>query len=169
MFRLKLKYFGHLLWTVNSLEKTLILGKIEGTTGWDGWMASPTQQTWVWASSGRHWRTRLLQSMESQRIRHDWGADQQVSNIGFLIWISIYKTMENAGEMKDQKGDFECLSRSYHSVSLARYPAVEVKLEIRFCEEVFGKLWCLHAFCINGSTTTALGVGLEWLADGKLI
>ena len=25
--------------------------------GWDGWMASPTQWTWVWASSGRWWRT----------------------------------------------------------------------------------------------------------------
>ena len=25
--------------------------------GWDGWMASPTQWTWVWASSGRRWRT----------------------------------------------------------------------------------------------------------------
>ena len=25
--------------------------------GWDGWMVSPTQWTWVWASSGRWWRT----------------------------------------------------------------------------------------------------------------
>ena len=25
--------------------------------GWDGWMASPTQWTWVWANSGRQWRT----------------------------------------------------------------------------------------------------------------
>ena len=39
-------------------EKTLILGKIEGRRRgwhrvWDGWMASPTQWTWVWANSGR--------------------------------------------------------------------------------------------------------------------
>ena len=42
--------------------------------GWDGWMASPTQWTWVWASSGRRWRTGkpgVLQSTESQRVRHD--------------------------------------------------------------------------------------------------
>ena len=71
--------------------------------------------------------------------------------------------------MKDQKGDYKCPSRSYHSVNLARYPAVEVKLGIRFCEEVFGKLWCLHTFFIGGSTTKALRVGLEWLADGQLI
>ena len=46
-------YFGHLMWTSDSLEKTLILGKTEGgrRRGWDGWMASPKWWTWVWASS----------------------------------------------------------------------------------------------------------------------
>ena len=48
--------------------------------GWDGWTASPTQWTWVWASSGRWWRTGrpgVLQSMGSQRVGHDWAAEQQ--------------------------------------------------------------------------------------------
>ena len=43
--------------------------------GWDGWMASPTRWTWVWASSGNWWWTgkpSALQSMGSQRVRHDW-------------------------------------------------------------------------------------------------
>ena len=43
--------------------------------GWDGWMASPTQWTWVWVNSGRWWwtgRPGVLQSMGSQRARHDW-------------------------------------------------------------------------------------------------
>ena len=74
MLKLKLQCFGHLMWTANSLEKTLMLKKIEGrrereNRGWDGWMASPTQWTWVWASSGRRWRTgkpRVLLSMGSQ-------------------------------------------------------------------------------------------------------
>ena len=30
MLKLKLQYFGHLMWTANSCEKTLMLGKIEG-------------------------------------------------------------------------------------------------------------------------------------------
>ena len=52
MLKLKLQYFGHLMWRTNSLEKTLMLGKIEGRRrrvwhGWDSWMASPTQWTWV--------------------------------------------------------------------------------------------------------------------------
>ena len=45
--------------------------------GWDGWMASLTQWTLVWASSGSWgWTGKpgLLQSMGSQRFRHDWVA-----------------------------------------------------------------------------------------------
>ena len=48
--------------------------------GWDGWMASPTQWTWVWASSGRWWRTGkpgVPRSMGSQRVWHEWSAEQQ--------------------------------------------------------------------------------------------
>ena len=43
------------------------------TEGWDGWMASPTQWTWFWASSGSwRWTGRpgMLQSMGLQRVRH---------------------------------------------------------------------------------------------------
>ena len=43
--------------------------------GWDGWMASPTQWTWVWASSGSCWWTGKLgklQFMVLQRVGHDW-------------------------------------------------------------------------------------------------
>ena len=42
---------------------------------WDGRMASPTWWTWVWASSGSWWWTGkpgVLQSLGSQRVRHDW-------------------------------------------------------------------------------------------------
>ena len=46
--------FGHLMRRADSLEKTLMLGKMgareESDRGWDGWLASPTQWTWVWAT-----------------------------------------------------------------------------------------------------------------------
>ena len=47
----------------------------KGGRGWDGWMASPTQWTWVWVNSGSCWwtgRPVVPQSMGSQRVRHDW-------------------------------------------------------------------------------------------------
>ena len=83
--KLKLQYFGHLMRRVDSLEKTLMLEKIEGGTkgddrGWDGWMASPTQWTWVWVNSGSWWwtgRPGVLRSMGSQRVGHDWATEQQ--------------------------------------------------------------------------------------------
>ena len=49
--------------------------------GQDGRMASRTQQTWVWASSRRWWKTGMpgvLQSMVSQRVGHDWATEQQL-------------------------------------------------------------------------------------------
>ena len=42
--------------------------------GWDGWMASPTQWTWIWVDSSRWWwtgRPGVLQFMGLQRVRHD--------------------------------------------------------------------------------------------------
>ena len=52
-------------------------------------MASPTQWTWVWANSGRQWRTgkpSVLQSMGSQRVGHDWATKLNWSNTVQCIW-----------------------------------------------------------------------------------
>ena len=54
-------------------ERLKAKGK-EGGGGWDGWLASPTQWTWVWANSGRQWRTRrpgVLQFVGSKRVGYD--------------------------------------------------------------------------------------------------
>ena len=87
MLNLKLQYFGHLMWRVDSLEKTLKLGGMgaggEGDArGWDGWMASRTRWTLVWVNSGSWWWTRrpdVLRFMGSQRVRHNW-----VTEVNFL-------------------------------------------------------------------------------------
>ena len=90
MPKLKLQYFGHLMWRTDPLEKTLMLGKIEGRRrgddrGWDSWMASLMWWTWVWVSSGSWWWTGkpgVLQSVRSQRVQHDWVTE--------LNWISFW-------------------------------------------------------------------------------
>ena len=49
-----------------------------GDREWDGWMASLTQWTWIWASSGSSWWTGkpgVLQSMGLQRVGHDWATE----------------------------------------------------------------------------------------------
>ena len=62
---LKLQYFGHLMWRADSLEKTWCWERLKAAgegddRGWDGWMASLTQCTWVWTSSERWWRIGIL-------------------------------------------------------------------------------------------------------------
>ena len=69
--------------------------------GWDGWMASPTQWTWVWVNSGSWWWTGkpgVLQFMGSQRVGHDWVTELnwtaalnnvdsfKHSSLGFSYW-----------------------------------------------------------------------------------
>ena len=53
----------------------LKLGGEGDDRGWDDWMASLTQWTWVWVNSRSWWwtgRPGMLQSMESQRVGHIW-------------------------------------------------------------------------------------------------
>ena len=82
MLKLKLQYFGHLMRRVDSLEKLWCwewLGAGEGDDrGWDGWMASLTQWTWVCVNSGTWWwtgRPGVLRFMGSQRVGHYWAAE----------------------------------------------------------------------------------------------
>ena len=81
MLKLKFQYIGQLRRRTDSLEKTQMLGKIEGRRrkGWQRvrfWKASLTQWTCVWASSRRWWRTGkpgMLQATGS----HDWATECQ--------------------------------------------------------------------------------------------
>ena len=67
-------------------ERLKVGGELDDR-GWDGWMASPTQWTWVWVNSGSRWWTGkpgMLQSMASQRIGHD-SAELNWIEIMFLL------------------------------------------------------------------------------------
>ena len=59
--------------------------------GWDGWMASLTQWTWVWVNSGSWWwtgRPGVLQSMGSQRVRHDWASELNSTSTDVFTYFS---------------------------------------------------------------------------------
>ena len=80
MLKLKLQSFGPLMWRTDSFKRLwcwerLKAGEEGDDKGWDGWMASLTQWTWVWVSFGRWWKTGkpgMLQFMGSQRVGQDW-------------------------------------------------------------------------------------------------
>ena len=80
---LKLQYLGQLMWSTGSLKRPwcwvrLKAGGEGNNRGWDGWMASLTRWTWVWASSRClwwPWKPGVLQSMRLQRVGHYWLAE----------------------------------------------------------------------------------------------
>ena len=84
--RLKLKL--HLKWPKSGEElthlkrpwcwKRLRAGGEGDNRGWDGWMATQTQWTWVWVDSRSWWwtgRPGVLRFMGSQRVRQDWATE----------------------------------------------------------------------------------------------
>ena len=102
IMKLKCQYFGHLMWRSDLLEKTLMLGNIEGRRirvdrWWDGWMTSPTQWTWVWVNPGSWWwtgRSGVLQSMGSQRVGHDWATELKWSKGNIMDFTRAARGMD---------------------------------------------------------------------------
>ena len=78
MLKLKLQYFCPWCEDLTHLKRPRCNQKLraEGEgRGWDGWMASLTQWTWVWVNSRSWWwtgRPGVLQFMKLQRVGHDW-------------------------------------------------------------------------------------------------
>ena len=83
MLKLKLQYFGHLMQGMTHLKRPWCWERFKARgggddRGWDGWIASLTQWTQVWVSSGSWWwkgRPGMLQSMGLQRVGHDWATE----------------------------------------------------------------------------------------------
>ena len=101
--------------------------------GWDGWMVSPTQWTWVCANSWSWWwtgRPGLLQFMGSQRVRHDWVIElnwtepqttgkESVCNLGDPT--SIPGSRRSPGERHGNPLQYTSLENPYGQRSLAGY------------------------------------------------
>ena len=89
-------------------------GGEEGNRGWDGWMASPTQWTWVWANSGRRWRTGkpgMLQTMGLQRFRCDWATEKQQLH---LIYVPINVCLKHQDGCCASSWKLLCIVRAGH-------------------------------------------------------
>ena len=99
MLKLKLQYFGHWCEELTHLKRPWCWDRLRArgevdNRGWDGWMASPTQWTWVWVNSGSWWwtgRPGVLQSMGSQRAEHDWVTELNWTDAS--IWAPLVAQM----------------------------------------------------------------------------
>ena len=94
--KLKLQYFGYLMWRTDSFEKTLMLGKIEGRRrgddrGWDGWMASLTQWTWGWVN----WELVMDREAWCAAV-HDWVTEMNWKVLRCCSWGNEIKQARNA-------------------------------------------------------------------------
>ena len=94
MLKLKLQYFDHWCEGLTHLKRPWCWEglRAEGDDrGWDGWMASLTQWTWVWVKSGSWWwtgRPGVLRSMGSQRVGQDWATELNWTKHSRRLWHS---------------------------------------------------------------------------------
>ena len=117
MLKLKLQYFGHLVRRANSLEKTLMLGKIEG-----GRRKGQQRMRWLdgitdsmdmsWSNSGSWWctgRPGVLQSMGSQKVGHDWAIEMNWTE---LRKMSCFVVQSSSPDLKKNVCPFLLLENS---------------------------------------------------------
>ena len=90
--------------------KRLRAGEEGDDRGWDGWMASPTRWTWVWASSGS-WRWTgmpgVLESMGPQRLGHNWGTE-----LNWMRWVKLQPIIQSEVSQKE-KHQYSILAHIY--------------------------------------------------------
>ena len=92
MLKLKLQYFGHLMWRVDSLKKTLMLGGIGGRRRRGQqrmrWLDRITDSMDVSLNSGSWWwtgRPGMVRFMESQRVGHNWATELNRTDSWFML------------------------------------------------------------------------------------
>ena len=120
MLKLKLQYFGQLMWKTDSLEKTLMLGKIEGKRGRGRqrmrWLDGITDSMDMSLSSSGSWwwtgRPGVLRSMGSQRVGCDWATELNwlsdwgwPSNLKIFNLIACAKTFPNKVTFLGSRGE----------------------------------------------------------------
>ena len=108
--------------------------------GWDGWMASLTQWTWVWVDSESWWWTGkpgVLRFMGSQRVRHDWATE--------LNWTELIECRGHSFTSQLSKGIFEPSEFSHYVCNVSNYIEATISLIVPYHTQL---QWAADAFSI---------------------
>ena len=150
-----------ILWLPDTESWLKDLGQKEKrVTGWDGCMVSLTQWTWVWANSGRQWRTGkpgVLQSMGSQRIRHDWGTEQ------WHVLSRNFKKSSLSREVKSRPIYQQMVLTITHRVSLLAFS----KTSLNQCLDILTRIWYCNYFSLV-FVVQSLNLWTHWLKHARL-
>ena len=93
--------------------------------GWGGWIVSSTRWTWVWASSGRWWRTGkpgFLSSTGLQTVGHDWATEQQ--QFPFHRWrlLNVFQLLSTQNSnQSSKKAQSSLSSHQLHEIWLKSF------------------------------------------------
>ena len=139
--------------------------------------ASPTQWTWVWASSRRWWRTGkpgVLQSMGSQRVRHDWVTEKQ-KQFKILFTVNTFVQVKDwcgwSKELLPPAFDFRMSPKIF---TLDKHPCDWTSLQVGhhsskpswLCELVLssylGSFWMCWPWCWPSVHLGCLVQGFGW-------
>ena len=122
--------------------------KAEGNDrGWDGWMASPMQPTWVWVNSGSWWRTGGLAwwSPWSHRVRHNLATElnwKDKADAGSVNWRGTGSTAGVSNHVQIQAGlcswahSTICSEMTSQGLSFPICKVGSVALRIQWCVRI---------------------------------
>ena len=122
LLKLKLQYFGHLMlthwkrpWCWEGFGAT---GEGDNK-GWDGWMPSPTQWTWVWVNSGSWWwtgRPGVLWFMGLQRVGNDWATELNRTLLCTFVANLLQSCGQDVTELKWTEHSIKWWPQNKHSL-----------------------------------------------------
>ena len=142
----------------------LMIGGEGDNRGWDGWMASPTEWTWIWANSGG-WRWTgkpgMLQSMGSKRVGHDLSDWKMATTVSWKYWFNSSSLRPSNSIFKNSCIDLNVQTSLGTHLLIAVYVAVCLRLEA--AHKTAG------ASCsLSGFDSVGLGLGLRCYTSNRL-